>query len=486
MSIAFGLDGWPAIRLLVLVALASLAGAAAPAPAGSTGGRRVVFGPDARASGVPSDPAGTFHREPAIAANPARAKNLVAAYMKIFPTKVPIRPCSISTSNDGGLSWTVRGDAPLRSAPGLTGCSDPSLAADDRGTFYLAYLDHNGTPGGGRADYDLRVAWSTDKGKSFGSSVIAVDGTPADFIDKPYVAADANRKSPFRGTVYVTYSNTRPQDGIQVVVSRDGARTWSAPIQLDVRGQGQILMDGSMPVVASDGTVYVFWLRYPYYTPPTSLRFSRSADGGRTWSPAAEAVSGLPTPGHFYLKNANPEFGSVVNRGIPINSFPTAAIASDGTIFVAWTDFPQGSCNRLDSLGPIPPCSNADVRLAASRDGGATWTTPIKVTDETNETDQFFPWLAAHPDGLVSLAWIDRRLDPGNVNYDVFYTNTFDGATFLPNVRVSSTTSVAGGARNIGDYNGITATRAGVFPIWGDLRDPANLQIYIGRGTFPR
>jgi hypothetical protein len=91
--------------------------------------------------------------------------------------------------------------------------------------------------------------------------------------------------------------------------------------------------------------------------------------------------------------------------------------------------------------------------------------------------------MAAHPDGLISLSWLDRRLDPNNVNYDVFYTNTTDGVSFLPNVRVSSTTSIVGTTRFVGDYTGLAATATGVFPVWGDARFSTSTD-FTAKGTL--
>jgi hypothetical protein len=224
-------------------------------------------------------------------------------------------------------------------------------------------------------------------------------------------------------------------------------------------------------VVAPDGTVYVFFASWPYNSAKyLSIAYAKSRDGGVTWSKPAAVASRLPSPGFFNLKNADPAFGTDPNAGLAGNSFPTAAIAPDGAIYVAWTDFSAGTCWALDAYGDWA-CSNADVRLSVSRNAGKSWTAPVKVNDDgAGGTDQFYPWIATHPDGLLSLAWIDRRLDLDNVNYNAFYTNTSDGAHFLPNVRVSSVTSILGLNRFIGDYIGLGVSSNRVFPVWGDFR----------------
>jgi hypothetical protein len=412
--------------------------------------RPVQFGPNIMLSG-----ASNF--EPAIAVNPLDPNNLVAGF---FDSR---SNCHSVFTTDGGQTWTAGGAPPQPNGGKI--CGDVSLAADLLGNFYYGYVNFQG---------NLEVAKSADGGQTFPTSSIA-----AVFLDKPYIAVDARPGSPFRGYLYAGYLDFST-GGISVVTSRDEGATWSAPVAIRV---GLFTVDGALPVVAPDGTVYVF-----YFAARTdvfgdmSIMFSKSTDGGGSWSLPAAVASGLPGLGYFHLKNADRNFGTAAGAGIVATSFPTAAIAPDGTIFVAWDDFPQGSCTIIAGNG-TDPCTNADVRLSVSRNGGRTWTDPVKVTDETGSSDQFMPWMTLHPDGLLSVVWLDRRLDPDNVNFDAFYTNTYDGVRFLPNVRVSSATSPVGTRTFIGDYNGIAATANGVFPVWDDVRTGKNA-IFTATGAL--
>ena len=453
----------PAVTLAAIVLTIAADGRTFGQAAGPTGAR---FGKNLRLT------PGLQQNETAIAANPLNPDNLVAVSQG--PQAFGQRACRFMSTMDGGRSWTLGGSVPLERSGDE--CGDPSIAADARGTFYFSYLDVV-VSDFIAVELDLLVAKSTDGGRTFSTFSIGVDMDPRNpktvLPDKDYVAVDAGAASPFQGTIYVSYVDAGyPRgDAIEVILSRDGGATWSSPLVVAgpaTNEKGGITRTGALPVVAPDGTAYVFYAEFPFGVFPTSIRFVRSSDGGVSWSPPADVAAGLPSPGFFMLKNADPQFGADVAAGLTSNSLPTAAAASDGTVYVAWTDFPEGSC--APDASSNPPCTNADVRLAVSRDRGLTWSPPVKATDETNRTDQFFPWIAAHPGGLVSMVWRDKRLDPDNMMVDTFYTNTSDGAGFLPNVRVSSTSSPLPAGTFLGDYQGLAVTASGVFPVWTDTR----------------
>jgi len=290
--------------------------------------------------------------------------------------------------------------------------------------------------------------------------------------------------------------------------SVDGGRTWTLGGRAPLERSDEFCADPSVTADA-DGNFYFSYLdgdldpshilleldalvaEFPFaksssgtpITGPVTIQIVKSSNGGVTWSLPAPVASDLPSPGFFLLRNADPDFGVQPGRGLGANSMPAAAISPEGSLHVAWVDFPAGSCIAM-SVGDLrPACTNADVRLSVSRNGGASWTPPVKVSDETNATDQFLPGIAAHPDGRLSLIWMDKRLDPNNVNYDAFYTRTADASSFLPNVRISMQTSVTGTLTFLEDYNGLAATQDSVIPVWGDARF-GNPDVFLARGQL--
>jgi len=412
---------------LAILGLPHAAAAAGARP--QTGPVAVTFGPDVQLSiDVPSQGKTADRVEPTIAVNPTDPRTLVAGYHLRDVRSPNDHGCHLVHTADAGVTWTASGPVPL--ATSRDACVDSSLAADASGNFYYAFLDEQIDTAFGRGfipHIDLRVAKSTDGGRTFPTWSIAAAGDPNAFVfvDKPYMAVDARPRSPFTGTIYLAYT-----------------------------------------LIDSDGF---------------SIRVVASRDGGKTWSAPLDVVSNLPGPEFFYLTGPGPRGSAGPVDDITANSNPTAGIAPDGTIYVAWADVSEGSCKDTGIF--VLTCVNADVRLSVSRDGGGSWTRPVKVSDETNATDQFMPWVAVHPSGLLSLIWEDKRLDPDNFNYDIFYTTTRDGVTFLPNVRVSSATSQVTTEYNGGDYSNLAVTADRIFPVWNDSRF-VNVETFTARGTL--
>jgi hypothetical protein len=122
------------------------------------------------------------------------------------------------------------------------------------------------------------------------------------------------------------------------------------------------------------------------------------------------------------------------------------------------------------------------VFLVQSTDGGATWSTPLKINDDTTNTDQWQPTLAVTPDGSkLGVFYYSRQIDTANNNLFEYWGRvaTISGSTltFTPSFAVSGTPSLPEFGRDslvnnvyMGDYNSAYAT-AGAFEVsWSDNR----------------
>jgi hypothetical protein len=409
--------------------------------------------------------------EPSVAINPTNKLNYVAGYHDRFPVFQSF-VCSISFSTNGGLSWTFAGATPLSQSTDF--CSDPAVAGAPDGSFYYAYLSVRDA---GDTD-DLVVARLVSGGSAIDFATVAVKGDAAiNFPDKEYIAVDNSPGSSFSGTIYVTWTeflnpndpNALDNGQIRLVKSADGGHTWSASRILSPDAMFPRAISGSDPVVAPDGTLYVFYADFTSRTGPLSIKFVKSTDGGNTFSKPSDVASKLPSPGRFRLQNADPNFGVIPGRGFRSNSFPSAAVAPDGTISVVWVDFPNGSC-KVDGTGR-PPCTNADVRYSRSTNGGASFSKPVKISDDNTSTDQFFPWITVEQNGALEIVFGDKRLDPNNIRYDVFVAGSVNGGiSFGINVRVTTSGSNPGLSTFIGDYFNAAANDDHFVGVWTDRR----------------
>jgi hypothetical protein len=144
---------------------------------------------------------------------------------------------------------------------------------------------------------------------------------------------------------------------VAVMRSTDKGDTWSAPIVVDrlltdgVRdpADGHDVRTGDIiPQIAVDdenGNLYAVW-QDDRFTGQEQIAFSRSTNGGRTWS-AAQRISKV----------------GGVNQAFT----PTVRVADDGTVAVQHYDF------RADDPATTPPLTT-DTWLLRSTNGGTSWT----------------------------------------------------------------------------------------------------------------
>jgi hypothetical protein len=205
---------------------------------------------------------------------------------------------------------------------------------------------------------------STDDGRTW-SKPISMPPLASNSVDldKNWTACDNHPSSPFYGHCYTELDNFGDGDRELMSTSTDGGLTWSAPIQSAGHDKGL----GGQPVVQPNGTVIV-----PYEALNGKIEAFRSTNGGASWTKAV-TVDGIRFHG--------------AEGDLRTSPLPTAEIAADGTVFVAWED-----CRYRKS------CSSNDIVFSRSSDG-VTWTTAARVPIDpvTSGADHFIPGLAVDP-----------------------------------------------------------------------------------------
>src|SRR6185503_4600940 len=122
---------------------------------------------------------------------------------------------------------------------------------------------------------------------------------------------------------------------------------------------------------------------------------------------------------------------------------------------------------------------DTDIFVIFSADHGRTWSAPVRVNDDTGTASQFFSWLDVdQSSGNVAVSWYDARNDAAG-NDDVQYFAAFSkdgGATWSDNLKVSDGTSnaAAAGSFNLGDYTGLTFEDGYIHMVWTDNSNSTN------------
>src|SRR5438309_4695703 len=362
---------------------------------------------------VNKDTAAASQNETAIAVDPNNPNRIVAAandyVTRTWTCSISGTPCSALGdgysgtyfSHAGGATWCCVATDPAHQGtliPGVTRLSggiydaggDPALAFDSRGRVYYAGLGFNRTSppntvavNRGTFDGSGNLSWGPP-------AFINQTTSPSTLNDKEWIAADAHVTSPFRDRVYVTWTRyifsagkgNYVQSPIFFASSSDGGATFTAPTNI----VGTVHYDqGSRPVVGPDGTVYVFFEGSTRFAQLNSTYVVKSTDGGASWSTpiAVSTVSDILGPANTIFR---------------VSSFPAAAAAPNGDLYVAWSaevpnsgatcaGDPNCAASLVGSAAVRASCHAAAV-YSKSTNGGLSWSAPAPIFSALNGSNR--------------------------------------------------------------------------------------------------
>jgi hypothetical protein len=483
----------------------------------------------------------TFRRqaEEGIAANPVNPRNLIAGQND---SRIGFNHCGIDYSFDGGTNWgdqlppfwqrlnqnpaphtVMGGPAALRT---YDAASDPALAFDSQGRAFFSCVVFDiadnasgilvaSSPAGAGGSFFNNVP-------SLGSAYVAVeDNNNAIVHDKEFITADSYSSSPFRDSVYVTWtvfnfscgSDHASYCSSKIYFSRstDHAVTWSAPKEISGAASGLCFFgnafdlsqspsacdfdQGSDPVVRPNGDiVVVFNNGNTAANNPNSQQLAVvSKDGGTTWS--KPVLAGVD----ITVGEPACDFGRGPEQCVPgvfirTNDFPRLAVnRGNGDLFATWQDYRTGEL---------------DIHLSRSTDGGKTWTEAKAAVNPDTGSDHYFAAVAAvssqsHEGGDNQDGQSDRVGDsyystarvpnenPAPGVSGVFKPAPGNGVQAEPSIyslaggsgldtpyaakRISPTFSPPDGVQAgfNGDYSGLVMVGTTAHPIWSDTRNAA-------------
>lgn len=274
---------------------------------------------------------------------------------------------------------------------------DPTVALNERGEAFVAW-----------ADQRQKDVYFQRFGAGAGEAArqpLNVSGSGETFSWLPRIAlAPQAPERVFLLWQEIIFSGGSHGGDMLLARSDDGGATFTAPMNLSNSiggdGKGRINRDvwhnGSFDIAAGRaGAVYAVWTEYD-----GMMWFVRSTDGGKSFTRARQIGVG--------------------NRARPARA-PALAVGNDGTVYLAWT---------------VGEDRGADIRLAHSSDGGATFSRPQIVAASRNYSDA--PKLGVDGDGVLHLVYAESSGGPFE-RYHVRYTRSTDGGRRFDRPRDIST-----------------------------------------------
>jgi hypothetical protein len=413
---------------------------------------------------VPGRQTPNSEAEPYVAVSPRNPRRVIAVWQQDrFAVAGGALSNIVAVSNDGGRNWR------RMKIPGASACtggedertSDPWVTIGGNGRTYLGILTFDIYPG--QEDFGTptqqRVSHSIDGGRLFSSpAVVADDGT---YNDREAVTADPRRP----GHAYIAWvkrSGLLGESGVAMFSrTTDGGATWSPQRVVHTPLPGT-LPDPTLIEVLPDGTLlYVFMLvnGSPVVGSPVLVPFyvmaMRSEDLGETWT-APQQIGVIENP----VAPHDPRTGAEV-RAFPVLD---TAIAPDGTAYVVW--------NEIFSE------TRSSVLYSRSTDGGRSWSAGDEVAEVRAQA--FIPAVAVARGGVVGVTWDDFTGDePGDrrLTTRVWFAHSHDrgrtwakrplGGPFdMLTAPETASTEIAG--RFVGDYQGLAAAGRGFAAVFAE------------------
>lgn len=419
------------------------------------------------------------------------------------------RQIGLGRSDDGGDTWS---NILLQSLYywEYTRQSDPTMAVDNDGNFYVCALDYK--PISYNDSSYISFIVSSDKGLTWDGPYTVEDTVGPYFEDKQYIAVDRTNGL-YEGNVYIAWARFPNPNKIMFSRSTDAAVTWDDTLVIGPNTDysycgGSSESDAgqfAFPFVGSDGSVYVVW--NGYYLDSTlcqyreAIKMVKSTDGGQTFD--------TERPILFPFGNYQLIDGGVNTYSAGICASDITGGPHDGNLYIAYSSVDTSNSQ-----------ADRNIEFSKSSDGGATWSTPYFINDDFTGSgaihDQFHPWIICNEEGTLVGIWYDQRNDPNHYLFDVYAAYSFDGGdSWTTNHRITDVSIDPGFAKDgaysgtdylpfdpkeppppvpkmnenaraglFGEYTGVTAFKDHINACWTDTRD-GNQNVYGANWVIP-
>ena len=401
--------------------------------------------------------------EPFVAVDPTDSSHIIGVFQQDRWNDGGAHGLRAASSFDGGQTWPTKSFASFSTCSGSTNtdyvrASDPWVTFDTDGNAYQISLSFSATQ-----VISAVLVSKLPKGGTMWSNPTTLirDVVGFHFNDKESITGDPARP----GYVYAVWDRgTFPSDSRnfrsffgshafrgQPMFSRttDGGQTWSPAVGM---ANQNIFTIGNQIAVLPDGTLVDIFQNFQGSGVQPSPNHATEAvmmsrDAGLTWSQPIDISNWTPE------LTVDPDTGSPIRTG---NGLPDLAVdPRNGTIYATWED------------GGFSPDHHADVALSKSTDGGHKWSTPVKVNSSPAGVQAFTPQVAVASDGTVAITYYDFRnntTDQTTLPTDLWFISSANGGGSWTEKHVDGPFDIdtAPNSRGpfLGDYEGLAVTGA--------------------------
>jgi len=366
-------------------------------------------------------------------------------------------------SSNGGVTW---GQSSLPLVSGDAFMSDPTVDWTSDGTAWSATIGIDSS----QTVLTMRSYKSTNGGATWTFDATFSGGLTNN--DKEMLWVDHSATSPFKDNIYVIW-----HPGLPAVVARRTGPTgsWQTPVQVSGSETTGTAIGADIKTNAN-GDVFAF---YPD-TGSQGIYVAKSTNGGASFG----------TPVHIATTSGSFQFAVPADASRQLLIYTTAGAYRTSTknnVYVAWDDL-SGDVGCTSGGGPGTNASStckSRIFFSRSTDGGATWSIPVKLNNQSGLNDQFFPWVNVDEGtGKVSVAYYDTVGDSTRTSTNLYYqSSNDDGQTFSAPFKVTTastneTTAGADSGNQYGDYIGLDGIGGTYFPSWTDRRSGASEEIW--------
>jgi hypothetical protein len=220
--------------------------------------------------------------------------------------------------------------------------------------------------------------------------------------------------------IVVVWTARSPTAQIRMTRSRDGGRTFSTPHTLNEAGA---VGDRGWVALAVDrqGAAHAIWLDHRGLARPDAKGTTHEHKSATPY----DGVVMAQKSGLYYARAAvRTSAERELTTGVCYCCKTALAVAPDGALYAAWRHVYSDNIR--------------DIAMAVSRDGGRTFSEPVRVSEDRwqlNGCPDDGPAIAIDRSGLVHIVW-PTVIDGPSPQGALFYSTTRDGRTFTPRVRV--------------------------------------------------